>query len=450
MQSTIKKFDLDTIGQKITGFFAETVDTVARETKFVQRRSALNGLNFLKVMVFGYLENPRASLSDLSKVCLDLDILITPQGLDERVNSFSVAFLKAMYSQAFEIFKNRTPLPLPVLKQFSAINLVDSSVKELSDSMAAEYPGCGGNGSQASLKIQLVFDFLCGNLKQMTLQAGRAADQAYRDYLAVVAQGSLTIADLGYFCLDALRTIAEKGAYFLIRYLYPTGLLTPQGDRIDLLALLRSETTHYIDQPVLLGCKPQHRIPCRLIALRLPQAVAEERRRKAKAHAAKRSKGETLSRDYLYLLGWTLFLTNASTSMLSVAQITCLYRVRWQIELIFKLWKSYCGLNAIGPWRKDRTWTEFYAKMIGIILVHFIIAPIRIPDDVWLGREISAVQVRKLLARFAVHLNLSLSDTTAFVDVLRQLFGQIERFGFKQKRRRKPNICQLLASAALA
>ena len=54
MQSTIKKFDLDTIGQKITGFFAETVDTVARETKFVQRRSALNGLNFLKVMVFGF------------------------------------------------------------------------------------------------------------------------------------------------------------------------------------------------------------------------------------------------------------------------------------------------------------------------------------------------------------------------------------------------------------
>jgi hypothetical protein len=447
MQSTIKKFDLDTIGQKITGFFAETVDPVARETKFVQRRSALNGLNFLKVMVFGYLENPHASLSDLAKVCLDLGVSITPQGLDERVNPFSVAFMKAMYSQAFEIFKNRMPMPLPVLKQFSAINLVDSSIKELPDHMVEEYPGSGGNGAQASLKIQFVFDFLCGNLKQIRLQAGRAADQAYRDYLAVVAQGSLTIADLGYFCLDALRTIAEKGAYFLIRYLYPTALLTPQGDRIDLLALLRSETTNYIDQPVLLGCKPQHRFPCRLIALRLPQAVAEERRRKASAHAAKRSRGETLSKDYLYLLGWTLFLTNASTSMLSLAQVICLYRVRWQIELIFKLWKSYCGLSAIGPWRIDRIWTEFYAKMIAIILTHFIIAPIRIPDEVWLGREISAVQVRKLLARFAVRLNLCLPDTIAFVDVLKQLFDQIEQFGFKQKRRKKPNVCQLLASA---
>ncbi len=80
MQSTTKKFGLDTIGEKITGFFAETVEAVARETKFVQRRSALNGLNFLKVMVFGYLENPQASLSDLAKVCLDLEVLITPQG----------------------------------------------------------------------------------------------------------------------------------------------------------------------------------------------------------------------------------------------------------------------------------------------------------------------------------------------------------------------------------
>ena len=84
---------------------------------------------------------------------------------------------------------------------------------------------------------------------------------------------------------------------------------------------------------------------------------------------------------------------------------------------------------------------------MGIILVHFIIAPIRIPDEVWLGREISAVQVRKLLARFAVRLNLCLPDTTAFVDVLSQLFDQLEQFGFKQKRRRKPNVCQLLASA---
>ena len=91
--------------------------------------------------------------------------------------------------------------------------------------------------------------------------------------------------------------------------------------------------------------------------------------------------------------------------------------------------------------------TELYAKMIGIILIHFIIAPLRIPDDVWAGREISAVQVRKLLARFAVRLNLSLPDTTTFVGVLRQLFDQIELFGFKQKRRKKPNVCQLLAFA---
>jgi hypothetical protein len=133
--------------------------------------------------------------------------------------------------------------------------------------------------------------------------------------------------------------------------------------------------------------------------------------------------------------------------MLSTTQVACLYRVRWQIELIFKLWKSFCGLNAIGSWRRDRTWTEFYAKMIGILLIHFIIAPIRIPDEAWQGREISAVQVRKLLARFAVRLNLCLLDPVAFLDVLRQLFSQIEQFGFKQKRRKKPNVCQRLAFA---
>ena len=83
-------------------------------------------------------------------------------------------------------------------------------------------------------EIQLVFDFLHGNLKQVEMQTGLDADQGYREYLKVVEGGSLTIVDLGYFCLDAFWAIADKSAYFLSRYFYPTALFDKLGKRLDL------------------------------------------------------------------------------------------------------------------------------------------------------------------------------------------------------------------------
>jgi hypothetical protein len=441
MKSNTKKLNLEVVGQKISDFFSRAVETMARQTKFVQRRSPLTGEVFLKALVFGFLEKPKASLNDLAQVIADLGVEVTAQGLDERINVLSVDFLGKLFSKAMEQFKSELPLPLPVLQQFTAINLVDSTQKELPENMQDEYPGCGGNGAQASLKIQLVFDFLRGNMKQITLQAGRQADQSYRDYLKVVEAGSLTIMDLGYFCLAAFQAIVDKGAYFITRYLYPTALLTPDGERIDLLRLLQKQTASVIEMPVLLGAR--YCIPCRLIILRLPQQVAEDRRRKAKARAAKH--GKALSKEYLSLLDWTILLTTVPATMLTLEQVACFYRVRWQIELIFKLWKSYCGLKHIALWRKERVLTELYAKMIGIVIVHFLVAPLRIPNPQWSGREISAIQVRKILSRFVSPLLQSVTDCQALTQVLERLVLHIQRFAFKQKRRKRPNICTLLA-----
>jgi hypothetical protein len=83
--------------------------------------------------------------------------------------------------------------------------------------------------------------------------------------------------------------------------------------------------------------------------------------------------------------------------------------------------------------------------MIGIVLMHFLLAPLCIPDAQWSGRETSSIQFRKTLGRFAVRLLEALSDNHSFVDVVTKLFRRIEHFGFKQKRRKKPNVCALLA-----
>ncbi len=161
------------------------------------------------------------------------------------------------------------------------------------------------------------------------------------------------------------------------------------------MARLQAQPDQILDEPLLLGKQPKHRLPVRLIAIPLAQEAADRLRYKAK-QAAKR-RGRTVSKERLALLGWLIFVTNVPDSMLSAELVALLYRVRWQIELVFKLWKSFCGLRHVADLRLDRLLTELYARLIGIVLTHFLLAPIRMPYGPWANREISPAQVHLTL-----------------------------------------------------
>ena len=247
--------------------------------------------------------------------------------------------------------------------------------------------------------------------------------------------------------LDLSRpTMMWGSAASVSRFLIGTGLLTRAGEAIDLLKLVQSCPREPFEIDVLMGKQRKHQLPCRLIVLPVPQEVADQRRRKAKETAQR--KGRTVSKERLALMSWTFLVTNVSTEMLSIEQVALLYRVRWQVELVFKLWKSYCGLERVIGLRRERVLVELYAKMIGIVLTHFLTAPFRMPRGTLSNREISPVKVRNIFRRFARDLNRSLSVLTKFCSVLNEMVSHIERFGFKEKRNKEPNICHALALAS--
>jgi hypothetical protein len=436
---------LDTIGATLQKFFNKKVEATARATKFVQRVSPLGGFIFLQASVFGFIDDPAANLDDLAGYCADLGVEISAQGFDQRINAETVAFFKEMLSQAVAHFKNTLPLPLPILRQFSAVNLVDSTSLSLPDKMVTEYPGCGGDGPQASLKVQLNFEFLYGNLEQIVFRPSNEPDQKFDDQLEWVQPGSLNLRDLGYFSLDNLRTIAEtQQAYYLSRFLFGTGLFTSSGKPLDLAQLLKKHPRQPFEMDVLLGV--DHQLPTRLIAIPLPQEVADRRRQRAKDKA--RRKGRTPSADYLASLDWLIFVTNVPQTMLSMEQVALLYRVRWQIELIFKLWKSYGGLQRTQTLRRERVLYELYAKMIGLVLTQFLLTPWRMPAGPAANLEVSMFKARDILQDFAKELMWALPVWTDLLDVLTRLSRRIERLGFKQKRTKQPNIGYALALAS--
>jgi IS4 transposase len=142
-----------------------------------------------------------------------------------------------------------------------------------------------------------------------------------------------------------------------------------EGKPLDLLTYLRQQTSGLVDEEILLGKSTQLR--CRLVAIRVPEEVANRRRQKAREKAA--TKGRAPTAEYLELLGWSLFVTNCSEEELTWKAVVVLYRARWQIELLFRLWKSH---NKLAKHRAKAPALEvlavFYAKLLGILLQHSI------------------------------------------------------------------------------
>jgi len=83
-------------------------------------------------------------------------------------------------------------------------------------------------------------------------------------------------------------------------------------------------------------------VRARLVALPAPEAVANERRRRARANRDQRLNP---GREHLFLMGWSIFLTNVSREVWPAQSLAMVYRLRWRIEIIFKAWKSHLGLR---------------------------------------------------------------------------------------------------------
>jgi hypothetical protein len=436
MEETAMIENIKIMSPLVKNFFSKQAEKIARETTFVQRTSKMTGSRFLKTVVFGFLENATASLNDLTEFCeAHCGTTISIQALDERIHQATLTFMVTMFRLALVVFRQTVRLPVSLLAQFTAVNLTDSTGISLPDSVAEDFPGSGGDASTAGLKLQLVMDFLTGSFKAITLTDGITPDQKATQHLALAEPGSLNLFDLGYFVLTHLKALADKGAYFLCRLLLSTHVYQEDGQYVELLALLRAETRTRFELALRVG--KDLRLPCRVCFFRTPDEVANRRRQQAKQRAAK--KGRQPTQASLELMGWTIFLTNVPASMLSLEHVALLYAVRWQVELIFKLWKSHMKLHLISGVRKARILVELYAKLIGLVLFQFLTMPLRAKDI-----DLSPTKAFKRFVKQSGAFAEALQSLRRVQKIIDRLHTRILKFAKREKRKKRLTTCQQL------
>ena len=417
-----------------------TADAAAKATQFVHRTSPLGGATFSQTLVFGFLGNPQASLEELAQTGATLGIPITPQALDQRFTPAAAACLEQVLRAAITRIIAADPVAIPLLERFTAVSVQDSSTIVLPEALAAVWQGCGGtatSGTAAALKFQVRLELRTGKLEGPQLQDGRASDRAAL-LPTTLPGGALWLADLGYWSLETWQTLDQQGVCWLSRLQVQTAVYDATGQPRDLLALLNAQPTETVDLAVELG--EAHRLPARLLAVRVPPAVADARRRRLRAVA--RKKGRMVSARRLALAAWTMLVTNVPSARLTVREALVLGRARWQIELLFKLWKSHGRVDesrSLKPWR---ILCEVYAKLLAMVVQHWLLLV-----SCWAYPHRSLTKAAQTVQKHALHLASTfrrLPSLVAAIATVRRCLAA----GCRMNRRKKyPNTYQLLLDA---
>jgi hypothetical protein len=432
------------VAAAMQALFGRSLDDLARSTGCVQRQRKFSGVSLVRTFVLTVLLHPAAKNRDYQAMASKLGVHVTEEAIEHRFTDGLVRFLEETLKQAVSQTLAAKAVPTPVLRKFTDVRIGDSTTLLLPDELAEQFPGCGGTGTacRAALKIQVLWSLMTGQLLQWQLEPARASDAQSEIAEATPPPGSLSVFDLGYFSLERFRRLGEAKAYWISRFQHGTKVFDAAGNGLELLAFLNQHRQGgLVDASVLVGEK--ERLACRLIAVRVPAEVAARRRQKIREKA--RDHGREPSREYLALQEWTIFVTNCPAEMLTWKEVVVLYRARWQIELLFKLWKSH---NHLAQREADaspqRQMAVLYAKLIGVIVQHWMLL-----SSVWNDAQRSLRKAAATLRDWIVLLTLVLDDYQRLCDLLREFAEAIGNTARVSRRKKHPSLFQLLENPEL-
>lgn len=344
------------------------IESLAFKSGFCQRRSKLDAVTFFKMILFDQMCIDQPSLEQhCISLLQDEGKKLRKQSLHNRFNDRAVTFLQSL----FEHYLRNQLVPLKLSStlndHFSAIRLMDSTEFKLPECLAGDFPGFDGDGTKSCTQIQFEYDLLSGKINDLSPADARTSDFTYSyQRLANVEKKNLIIRDLGYSKIDSFIKIESQEAYYISRLHPQINIYEKSGENIVPLSFktivkrLKSSGKPYLDIPIYLGLLAKH--PVRLTVNLLTRQATQ--RRLGKKIYRKNSAPE----KYKYLSQLNVFITNVPKRILPADQIYRLYKVRWQIELVFKTWKSVLKIDKVRKMNADRFRCYLLGKLLWILI----------------------------------------------------------------------------------
>lgn len=356
--------------------FEQEAPLLARQAGMRERR--IGHCQLALLLVLGWWSQPHSGSSALARSATSLDLDLSKQSIECHFSERTAIWLLSLLRRAVQEVVVGAGAKLAWMQLFPGVFVEDGSTITLPSSLASVWQGCGGtvpskekpDKSKAALKITVRWDLKGGTLDGPHLQAGRRHELSSVLSQRQMPKGSLWLADLGYWSLTSLSGLMKQGVYFCMR-VKVGAVIWHQQQRTGVASLIAGlpATDMQAEWVVDVGANKAVK-QVRLLVKRVPEEVAKLRQQRIREYACKHSKPVNLMA--LDLAKWTIILSNVPVCMLSLSQAFVLMRARWQIELLFKLWKQEA---LVDEWTSSNPWRilcEVYAKLLAMVVQHWL------------------------------------------------------------------------------
>jgi hypothetical protein len=358
-------------------------------------------------------------------------------------------------------------LELALWEHFAGgVYLQDGSVVSLPHELRSQWRGSGGKaGTNASgLRIQARWEMRCGGLHGLWLQEARASERRGPAMDEPYPPESLRIVDTAYLSYADMRAASQSRRYWITGVKADMLFRDGQGRWWNLTDWVASQPdeAQVVHEWVQAGKTDQ--VAVRLIALRLPPEAVQRRVERANREVERRphSKGvqqcgrrpkrgagrqprqrarkrHKVSARRQRLQQWLLVLTNVEQSRLTAQQVVALMRLRWQMELFWKLCKQEGKIDTWRSGKPDRILTELYAKLLGVLLEHWVTI-----QGCWADPRRSLFKARQVMQWTVSWLVLAIRGAIRWEVVLSLMCSAMGPNCWTDRRRHPPSTFQLL------
>jgi hypothetical protein len=253
--------------------------------------------------------------------------------------------------------------------------------------------GRGGGRFRIHYSLQLP-SLECDHLEITPLKGAGQGEKLHR---FPAAPGDLILADGGFCKAVAVHAISTQQAAVIVR-LNATSmpLFTRRGKPFPLMEHLRrlDKPGHPREWPVWIRSKGEN-LPGRLCAVRKAETVIEQHRRRLRRRAQR--KGSQLKPETLERVAYVVVFTTLPAEEFSLRQVLQCYRLRWQIELVFKRLKSLARVGHLPKHEELSAQAWLYGKLLIVLMGQKLM---RMGRDIspW-GYELDSFESAERLAR---------------------------------------------------
>lgn len=247
-------------------------------------------------------------------------------------------------------------LPKGKLAEFSEILCHDGTSFALKDTLARKWPGRFTKVTPAAVELHVTMSVLRDNPVAITLAADKESERPFAPKAASL-KNRLVLEDRGFEDRVVFADTCESGGFFIVR-----------GKKNSRPIIRSARDVNGRRLPHLEGKRLKWRmLPRHTVDLDIEWKI-NSRRNYCGRLVAIYIEGKRNKKSYTYLH------TNLSRATYTAQEVGRIYRLRWQIELLFKEWKSYANLHKFdttkSPIAEGLIWASLLAATIKRAITH--------------------------------------------------------------------------------